>query len=146
MNEQDGRFAPLGQHLIHIEGDTLVMVLRGVLTGEDGRQLLDHFARIKREHGALFVIYDGRQCTSIDAAARRLATHNRSNDGYEDVQVAFGVPYAIRVLVNMILRAQKLLVNRDVMFHIFASEKEARAFVDKERARIHREKGLKTPL
>ncbi len=146
MNEQDERFAPLGQHLIHAEGDTLLVAVRGVFTGEDGRLLLHHFTRIKRDHGALFVIYDGRQCTGIDATARKVATFNRAGEGYEDVQVAFGVPYAIRVIVNMIIRAQKLLINRDVTFHIFANEKEARAFIDKERVRIHREKGLKTSL
>ncbi|MBK9262622.1 MAG: STAS/SEC14 domain-containing protein [Polyangiaceae bacterium] len=144
MSERDEGFVDLGRHAIRIDGDTLTVAVRGVLTGEDMRQLLDLFARIKREHGSLFVLYDGRQCTSVDADARKAATQGRFHEREADLRVAFGVPYVIRTILNMILRAQKVLFNRDVKVHLFEHGNEAHAFLEKERARIRREKGLKT--
>lgn len=146
MNAQDERSVPLGQHSVHIDGDTLIMTARNVLTGEDMQQLLDHFARIKSEHGRLFVLYDGRRCTSLDAAARRVATRPRPYDAEADLRVVFGLPFAIRVILNMIIRARRILANLEITVHIFEHEKEAYAFFEKERARIRLKKGIKPLL
>lgn len=146
MNEQDERATRLGGHLIRADGDTLFMTARGNLTREDMNGLLDHFVRITKEHGVLFVFYDARQSTGIDSGARDLVSRERSNDAVADLRVAFGLPFTVRVVLSMILRARRYLSNREVTVHLFDKEEEAYAFFEKERARIRREKGIKTSL
>lgn len=142
-NQHDGHAIPMGTHLVHLDGDTLVLIARGTLSFDDMKGLLDHFVRIKREHGRLFVLYDGVECTGIDADARKLASQLRSEDANANLRVAFGVPFTIRVLANMIIRAQKVLTNRDVRLHLFDHENEARAFFEKERDQIRRALGVR---
>jgi len=142
MNPPDEHCTPLGTHLIHIDGDTLVLKARGTMTAKDVRMLLDWFVQIKQEHGALFVVYDGRQCTGFDAGARKVGSAERTNAAYADLRVAFGLPFTIRVLLNMVLYAQKAMFNRDVPVPVFEKEADAWAFFEKERARIRQEKGL----
>lgn len=127
---------PLGTHLIRIEGDSLEMTARGMLRGDDMREMFEHFVRIKREHGQLFVIYDGRESTGVDADARRVASQLRNEEANADCRVAFGISFTIRVILSMILRAQKVLSNRNINVHIFDGEEQARAFFDAERARL----------
>jgi hypothetical protein len=146
MSEQDERSAPLGQRSIHVEGDTVVSTVRGTLTGEEMQQLLDNFVRIKREYGVLFVLYDGRHCTGVDAAARKLAASKPTANRDADLQVVFGISFAIRVILNMLIRAQKVLLNRDIAVHVFEKELDARAFFDTGRERIRREKNIKKSL
>lgn len=145
-NEPAGRPVPMGTHLVHIEGDTLMVTARDMITVDDMRQLLEHFIRIKREHGMLFVFYDGLQCTGIDAGARKIASQMRTEDSNANLRVAFGIPFTIRVLLSMIVRAQKVLANRDVNVQVFEHEKEARAYFEKERDRLRRELSAKKSL
>jgi hypothetical protein len=145
-NEANDQFEPLGTHRIQIDGDTLVLVVRGTMTFDDMRRLLDHFAPIKREHGALFILYDGRQCTGMDLAARKLGSYGRPGDGEANLRVAFGLPFTVRVLLNMLLRAQKILFNRNVHVHVFEHEKEAWAFFKTERDKMRKELALKKSL
>jgi hypothetical protein len=142
-NEPAKRSVPMGTHLVHIEGDTLELIARGTLTFDDMTALLEHFIGIKRKHGMLFVLYDGLECTGFDPTARKLASQLRSDEVNANLRVAFGVPFTIRVLLSMIVRAQKVLANRDIHVHVFDHEKEARAFFDKERERLRRELGSK---
>ncbi len=136
----------MGGHLVHIDGDTLVLTARGTLTPDDMRQLLDHLARIKHEHGRLFVLYDGRLCTGFESGARKMASNARSSEADANLRVAFGVPFTVRVLLSMVLRAQKVLTNRDVTVHLFDKEIEARTFFETERANIRRKLGIEPSL
>jgi len=127
---------PLGTHLIRIDGDSLEVTARGMLRGDDMRELFEHFVRIKREHGQLFVIYDGRESTGVDAEARRVASQLRNEEANATFRVAFGVSFSTRVLLSMILRAQRVLSNRNINVHIFDDEQQARAFFATERAKF----------
>ena len=146
MSDQDEHFSPLGQHLIRVEGDTIIMTAKGNFTRDDMNVLLDHFVRVNKEHGLLFVLYDGRQSTGLDADARKLVSTERSGDADANLRIAFGLPFTVRVLLNMILRARRYLTNRDITVHLFDNEEEAYAFLEKERARIRREKGINKSL
>lgn len=144
MNESSYNFTPLGTHLIRVDGDSIHLITRGTLTLGDMRELLDHFARIKREHRRLFVLYDARKAIGVDPAARKLATTEHSEKADAMLQVIFGVSFALRVVLTMIVRAQKLLRNRDVGLHIFDTEAEARYFFDKEREKLRRQLASKS--
>jgi hypothetical protein len=146
MNEQDERFAPLGRHLLRIDGDSVYMIGRGLVTRDDMRMLLEHFARIKQEYGRLFILYDARQCPGVDAEARKLAADQPTSKDEADLQVCFGMSFAIRVVLNMIVRAQKILRNRTVRFFMLENEKEALQFFESEREKIRQEKRIKKSL
>lgn len=130
----------LGKHRLHVEGDTVFFIAKGSLTLEDMRMLLVKFARIKQQHGCLFVLYDAREATGIDKDAREYAVKQPSHAQEADLQVAFGISFAVRVLLLMIIRAQKVLQNRAVTFHPFDDVVAARTFFEAERARIRLEK------
>jgi hypothetical protein len=146
MNPPDGHLVPLGTHLIQVVEDTVSVTARGPITGDDMRALLDLFARVKRECGCLFNLYDARQCTGIDPEARKLASDQPSTNREADLQVVFGISFTIRVLLNMLIRAQKVLRDRKVNLYFFDGEIEARTFFEKERERIRREKALEKSL
>lgn len=139
MNPPKDRCTPLGTHSLHIDGDTVILITDGLLTHADMKELLDHFVRIKQEKGLLFVLYDGRRCTGLDSAARKLGSISRKVEGDANLRVAFGVPFAIRIILAMLIRAQKVLLNRDVHVHLFDGEQEAYAFFETERTRIRHE-------
>jgi hypothetical protein len=143
MSNQDERIVPMGQHVLRIDSDSLFLEARGTLTVSDMQVLIDHFGPIKRAFGILFVFYDGRKSTGIDPAARKLATTHRSDQTDADLRVAFGIPFGVRVLLNMILRAQKVLTHRDVSVHVFDKENDARTFFETEREKIRKKKGVK---
>lgn len=137
---QDSPFERLGSHSYRIDGDTVYLVARGSLTLEDMRILLATYARIKRDHQCLFIFYDAREGTGIDKNAREYAASQPSSNQEANLQVAFGISFGLRVLINMMVRAQKALKRRVVEFHAFDAEAEARIFFEAERERIRQEK------
>lgn len=143
MSEQDTRFRPLGTHLIHVDGDTVLLAARGSVTLEDMRDILDLTARVKRQHGCLFMVYDARRGTGIDPDARQLAATRATTNDEADLEVAFGISFTLRVLLKMVVHAQKVLRNRAVNLHLFDAEAEALAFLEIERGRIRRERNAK---
>jgi hypothetical protein len=138
MNPPENLCTPMGTHLVHIDGDSMLLIARGPLTERDMQQLLELYIRIKREHGLLFAIYDGRQCTGIESGARKMVSKFRVNAAEATLRVGFGLPFTVRVVLAMILRAQRALVNVDVAVHIFEHEHEAYAFFEAERARLRK--------
>ena len=141
MNEQDERFRPLGTHLIHVDGDTLFLVARGSVTMQDMQNLLNLTGNIKREHGCLFVLYDARRSTGIDADARKLIANHAAKVEQADLEVAFGISFALRVILTMVVRAQKVLQSRTVNLHLFEKESEGRAFFEVTREKIRQKLG-----
>lgn len=129
---------PMGTHLVHVDGDSLEVTARGQLTGDDMQQLFEHFARIKQKHGMLFVLYNGAQCTGLDEGARKLGSKLRGEETHSNLRVAFGLPFTVHVILNMILRAHMLLRGRTFAVHVFKQEHEARAFFVMEREKLRR--------
>lgn len=138
-DEPDVVSVAMGTHRVEIDRDTLVVTVRGMLTGKDMLALIEHFVRVKQQHGCLFILYDGRECTGINADARKSASAAARPESDATLRVAFGVPYTVRVMLNMLLRAQKVLLKRDIAIRVFEHEKEAREYLEKERERLRRE-------
>jgi hypothetical protein len=144
MNSAERRFVPLGTHQISVEGDTVIFVAHGMLTVDDLREILNIYWRIKETLGQLFVFYDCRGSTGIDPEARKMATMQPRTKKQADLQVAFGISFTIRVVLNMIMRAQKVLRNREVTMHFWDNEATAWSFFQAERARLRQEKQIST--
>jgi hypothetical protein len=146
MNAQDERYSPLGTHLIRVDGDTVFVIARGQLKADEMRVLLETYDRIAVEQGRLFILYDGRECTGVDPDARKLAAEERITRKEADLQIAFGLSFAVRIILNMLIRAQAVLRNRQVSVRVFDTEAEALAFLVPEREKIRQEKDVNQSL
>lgn len=136
MTRPDRDIRAIGTHLVEVEGDSLEVTGRGMLTLEDLQRFLDLSSSIQREHGFVFLLYDGRQTTGVESGARKLVSRGNTNDWNNRLRVAFGLSFPVRVMFNVILRAQQLLLNREMRVHVFEHEAQARAFFKEERERI----------
>lgn len=137
MAEADKRAFELGTHELLIEGDSIEWKVHGLLHAKDLEELIEHSIQVKRACKCVFVLYDARQCTGIDPSSRLwLSKAKRNTEAYADLRVAFGIPFGVRVVVNMILHTQRLLLGQPIEMHIFEDEAVARAFFVKERDRL----------
>ncbi len=125
------------KHLVHIDGDSLWVTTRGTVTLEDLKQLMEIQYRIKSTHGMLFVLFDGRECTGIDPKVRRYTVADRERY-VADLYVAFGVPFALRIVINMMDRANALLGRKYSPLRMFDKEEDARRYFEDERVRLRR--------
>lgn len=140
MNEPAKDYKPVGTHAILVDGDSVFVVIRGSLTVPDLSELLVVMKRVKRESGHVFVFYDARQATGIDMPARKDVVAHHPVDVQPETQVIFGLSFGMRVILNMLMRAQKLLRNFEVPLHVVESEDEARALFARECARLRKTK------
>lgn len=127
----------VGKHFVQIDGDSLCFITRGTLTLEDLKQLMEIQYRIKSTHGMIFALFDGRQGTGIDPDVRRYTVADRERY-VADLYVAFGVPFALRIVINMMDRANALLGRKYSPLRSFDKEEDARRFFEEERARLRR--------
>lgn len=97
------------------------------------------FADVREKHQHLFVLYDSRKSTGMDPDARKLAMSTESAKVRADLQVSFGAPFAMRVMMGMFNKAWKLLGRDEPLLHMFDTEADARAFFNAERARMRAE-------
>lgn len=134
--EEHATFQPIGKHLIRAEQDSVEVIVRGPLTIDDVRALFVVFGRVQSENGRLFILYDAREATGIDAAARQYAASFPSTTQEADLQVVYGLSFGLRVILNMVMRAQKLLRHRNANFHVADNEAAARALFETEREKL----------
>lgn len=133
-------FRPLGAHSYRIEGDVLFFRMKGVVSLADMCEILRLTAEVKEANGAVFTLYDSRENTGLDPAARKYATDHGSEKTHVVAAASFGAPFAMRVVVNMLNRANGILhKSRATPTMLFNTEAEARAYLlaarERERAR-----------
>src|SRR5690242_12434634 len=102
-------FRPLGDHWVRIDGDLIFLRVKGVVKLEDMIAFMRLQAQVKREHGTVFMLYDSRENTGLDPAARKYATDHTDAESRLDAAASFGAPFSMRVLVNMLNRAHEML-------------------------------------
>jgi hypothetical protein len=127
---------PLGEHSIQLDGDLIFMRVRGVVTLEDMKQLLMLQARVRRQHGSVYVLYDSRENTGLEPAARKWATNNATPEMQVDAAASFGAPFGMRVVVNMLNRAHDALRKPGTRTMLFDTEEQARGYLEQERIRL----------
>lgn len=126
----------IGNHIIRVDGDSAEVTIRGLITYDDMYGWLEQFKRIKRAHGQLFTLYDGRESRGIEPRARKYAAVSKHDDADADLRVAFGFSFASRVMLTMVIRAHELVARRVVNVHLTDGEKEARATFEAERDKL----------
>lgn len=135
MKEVEVDGMPLGTHLARVEGDRVFVQLRGKLTADDIQRLYELGVSVKKKNPHVFVLYDGQLGTGIDPDGRK-SVPKEQREFVADLRVVYGLSFAARVILNMLVRTQKALFNRDLHTYIFNDEQSARTFFEQESHRI----------
>lgn len=139
MKEVEVDAMELGTHLARIDGDRVFIQLRGKLTVDDIQRLFQLGVSVKKTNPHVFVLYDGQRGTGIDPEGRK-SVPKEQRDFVADLRVVYGLSFAARIVLNMLVRTQKALFNRDLHTYVFDDEEDARDFFEKESNRIRNEK------
>ncbi|MDI3289164.1 STAS/SEC14 domain-containing protein [Polyangium sp. 15x6] len=120
----------IGNHVLRFEQeDLLVMVFRGDV--EDGE--MSAIFRVHDERllalGRIFVLADVRQATAMSRMAKGEGL-GRPKPLPPHVVAVVGAPYSIRVLIELIARATKLLTGGATTLRFFETIAEARAYLE----------------
>lgn len=117
------------------EPDVLRIRLSGPLHADEARVLVQADRALWRERGYSLVLLDARQASSFDAAARQAAFDEAKQDpGYLGTTAVFGLSSTLRVLLNLIANALRLLKDQDDELRCFVHEADARAYLKARRS------------
>ncbi len=122
---------------IRIDGDIVVVQPVGATTTEDLVFIFQAYAEVRREYGILLALYDSRFGKGMTPEARKeLFAATAEPDKTADATAVFGASFAIRALVNMLERASAILHRKRLGAAMFATESEAREYLDQQRIRL----------
>jgi hypothetical protein len=126
----------IGTHTLHIEDDTLFVILREKFTLQDAREMTGKadLTRVGQKH--VFILADLRGLKQIEPAVRK-----HFSDWHQVANVAgsahFGGSMPLRIIAGLVHNAVRL-VSRRIIPVIFAeTEAEARAWIGARRAKLH---------
>jgi hypothetical protein len=122
----------LGTHLVRLEGDFMSLQWNGDFHLEDLQGFLLLAERVLLEHGRLFVLVDSGGAGKMQADARKHVVTWRSPGPI--CAAFFGASFTVRVIVNTVSAAVRLLNGKQPMpFHFAESEEAARGWLDAHR-------------
>ena len=121
---------------VRIEGDIVVVQSFGVTTLDDMKLIFEAYAMVRRAHPTLFALYDSRYSKGVTSEARKAIVNANSHAETTDAAAVFGAPFAMRALVNMLDRASMFLRGRPLGVAMFATESEARNYLEQQRFRL----------
>jgi hypothetical protein len=119
----------IGPHSIEIEGDCMLVRMRGSFTLPHMKAFCEAADRIIAEHGYLFTISDFSAGADFPADSRRYASQWQNTVKVRGSAV-FGASFGMTVIMRMFSRATALLHKYDTPLLVAKSENEARAWVD----------------
>lgn len=126
----------VGSHLAILdEPDVLRIRLVGPLRPDEMRALVRADRALWRDRGYSLVLLDAREAGSFDAAARHAAFDEvKQEPGYLGTTAVFGLSGSLRVLLNLIANALRLLKDQDDEMRCFSHEADARAYLKARRS------------
>jgi predicted Ser/Thr protein kinase len=123
--------------VIRIQGDVVFVRNQGETTVEDLHVIFQAYSLVRQKHGHVLALYDGRGGTSMSSDARReIIASARMPERVANASATFGAPFAMRALMKMLDRALMTLRGRSLGIVLFATEEEARAYLDNERRKL----------
>lgn len=142
----DDEFTQLGNgtHSVRVNDDFVIVRSCGVTMLEDLQTMQVLFERIRREHDSLFVLYDSRAGGGVDRAARKVLLEPARPESRPDAAATFGAKFSSRVLIAMIDRVLLAFGRPTSGVAMFDVEQDARAYLDRERIRLKKERPTKT--
>lgn len=124
----------LGKHRVRVDEDVVHAVWQGEVELADAQQLFALYAGVKAQRGRLFCLSDMRGSGVPSAAVRRWMADFMRHRLTIDAAAAYGANGLIRAAFIMLLRGVMLLGKFRFPFELFATEAEARAWLDRLRA------------
>lgn len=122
---------------IQIQEDIVFVKTRGETTLDDLQVIFRAYAEVRRKHGRVLALYDGTSGGGMTSDARKeIMASSNIPDRTTEAVATFGAPFAMRALVNMLDRALAALRRKRLGVAMFATEMEARAYLDQERRRF----------
>lgn len=122
---------------IRIEGDIVLVRTRGETTLGDLQVIFEAYAQVRRKHGHVLALYDGTLGQGMSSEARKeIMASSNMPERATDAVATFGAPFAMRALVNMLDRALVALRRKSLGVVMFATEEEARSYLNIERRRL----------
>ncbi|MFO0579942.1 MAG: hypothetical protein U1A78_38715 [Polyangia bacterium] len=136
----------VGRHQVAREAPDLLFVrLDGPIHPDEARALVRADRMIWREHGYSLILIDAQQAGAFDAAARQASFDEiKRYAGYRGTTAVFGLSPYLRILLNLICNALRLLGDQDDEVQCFKDEQDARAFLEARRG-VRRQQALSHP-
>ncbi|WP_240360497.1 STAS/SEC14 domain-containing protein [Pyxidicoccus caerfyrddinensis] len=124
----------LGPHKMWFEEpDTVRLVTVGIYDMKLLEESNALVRELKKNHPTLYLISDSRQGTGMSADVRKLLGENQDLMPYA-ASVMFGSSFAMRTMVNMMIRAGELMGKKGgIPFAMVGTEEEAKAWVAEQR-------------
>ncbi len=108
---------------------------RGAITRRDLEALRTAVDAVADEHPRSYLLTDMKECTGIDAEARKyMAVWSKEPDRGLVGTAVYGNGFMMRSLITLALQAIRLLGQREALIHFFKDEAEARRWVAAHRA------------
>lgn len=121
-------------HAYREEGPLLFVHTNGTLSLEDIQAMFELHTKIKKKYGYLLVLYDAKNGGSMSPEARKYAAEHTRPEVMHTASAIFNISYPARVIATLVHRATKVLSKLPIgPMEFFATEAEARAFLDKFR-------------
>lgn len=134
-----GEAIPLGTHALFIEGDTVVLVQNGDYRLDDAVKTHEHIEKVLYSVGRVFVLVNQANAGSTDAEVRRfLAEWNKHHR--VSAAAIFGGGAVAQKASALAVSVIRFLRRDPVPFGFFATERDARAWLAKQRALLETKK------
>ena len=127
-------FEVMGRHLLRRDGDILFVRFRGAVDIGEMQLLFAAMVQMQEKNPVVFHLYDGSQAGLTTPEARRWAAENLSGVHRAAGIACYGVNAVVRAIAQLHTRAIALFSKQpDVPMVFFATEVEARAWIDRQR-------------
>lgn len=126
----------IGPHVTLITNDVMHNTLRGDLILADLQELLQIVERVRAQRGMIFLLTDTRQLGTIEPAARQYGVKWARTHTVEGSAI-YGAGLMARALITLIERAITLVRAHHAPTVFFATEAQARAWIDAQRQKLY---------
>lgn len=132
---------PIGRHSAEMDGDLLILRMRGTVTLSETKRCLEHVEQCMAVHGRAFVLIDHSEVGEAGLEVRReLAAWARTNR-LAGIAICGG-SLGMRAVSGLLVRGIALLYSRPDLIErvtFVRTEAEARTFLAQRRAAADRE-------
>lgn len=126
----------IGKHRVVIEGDVVYVQWRGELELDEVQSVFGLYGSVFAEHGRAFALVDLRQSGVPPEPVRRWIGEWQRSHGELSGAAAFGAGWVMRSLFLLVGRAMALIGRRQLPSAAFATEAEAREWINAMRQRL----------
>jgi len=129
----------LGPTHVYIEGDLVYSVVNGVTPLEYAKRYLDVVAEVGAKHGHILLLTDVTRGFGLSPETRQYTAEWAKSHRIK-ASALFGANPTTRAMLTLVTRAMNLISRSDDNTRFFATEAEARAWLDPYRLPEFRKK------